>query len=698
MRRVFFLSLVFVALAVCTVLLVVAWQPGADSAPAVVNLASDDAQQQAIDGGASDDAAANDITSSCDGSGLGMTNPAAVYCQELGYEYRVVDTGQGQSGICIFPDGSQCNEWGFLQGKCGQGYSYCARHGYGSKTKTDGKNPISRDYSVCLQGQKEVGAATELMGLSEKATKGTVPVEQSSSAPEEGVSAGSLPSFFDWRNHNEQNWMTPVKNQGSCGSCWAFSAVGVVEAMYNISTNDPNLDLNLSEEYLVSDCLSGHTCCGGWMEAALAFVRDAGIPDEACLPYIDGSTCTCDGTTCNTNCTYRTGGRCSDATCSNKCSNWQTRLRTIDAVGPVSAGQIKQSVVNNGPITVGMGYGSGYGGHWDGDIYRCTNDSGVNHGVIIAGYNDAGSYWIVKNSWGSSWNGDGYFKVGYGECAIEQHAVYAHLNTATDTDSDGIPDSRDNCPTVSNPDQLDTDGDGLGNACDPDDDNDTVADVSDNCPLVSNPNQLDTDSDGLGNACDPDDDNDTIADASDNCPLVPNPDQLDTDYDGLGNACDPDDDNDTIADASDNCPLVPNPDQADTDGDGFADACDNCPTVSNPGQQDTDSDGLGDACDPCPTNADCDDDSRGYGPSGGFFRDEVEAYLGTDPVNDCGSGAWPPDFNDTGKVTVADLKLLRSHYGPLGGTYNARYDLNADGLITVSDLAIFVRYYLLSCP
>jgi hypothetical protein len=123
-----------------------------------------------------------------------------------------------------------------------------------------------------------------------------------------------------------------------------------------------------------------------------------------------------------------------------------------------------------------MGYGSGYGGYWDGDIYRCTNDSGVNHGVVIAGYSDAGGYWIVKNSWGPTWNGDGYFKIGYGECAVEQYAVYAYLVTATDSDSDGVSDPSDNCPTVPNPTQLDTDGDGLGDVCDDDDDSDAFDD------------------------------------------------------------------------------------------------------------------------------------------------------------------------------------------------------------------------------
>ena len=165
-----------------------------------------------------------------------------------------------------------------------------------------------------------------------------------------------------------------------------------------------------------------------------------------------------------------------------------------------------------------------------------------------------------------------------------------------DADGEGIIESVDNCSTVANANQADTDGDRLGNACDPtpngDTDGDSVDNLADNCPTVANPGQEDTDSDGIGNICDPtpngDNDGDGVDNLADNCPNVANAGQEDNDVDGLGNACDStpngDADNDGIDNLADNCPLVANANQADADNDGVGDACD---PVANAGADQT---------------------------------------------------------------------------------------------------------------
>ena len=348
---------------------------------------------------------------------VGTKNPAAVYCTELGYEYEIIRTDQGERGVCIIPDtGEEFDAWEFLEGKVGQEHSYCARIGCDVITATNGKNPFSSDYAVCIPRESspissdEGMSVTDLMNLGKKVHAGSFHIADSEtkSLDDQDVinefNIGAPPSF-DWRDKDGENWVTPVKNQGSCGSCWAFAAVGSVEAKANIVMNDSDFDVDLSEQYLVSDCCVYCGGCGGGSPSqALAYITNYGITDEACYPYT-----------------------ASNSLCSDRCSLWDKRLWIIDGYGYVSTNFIKDVLVEYGPLVMYMAIHNG-GGFDENGIYR-NSTLPVNHGVLLVGYNDTGEYWIAKNSWGTGWNGDGYFKIGYGECYVTYYNPLAVMTT-----------------------------------------------------------------------------------------------------------------------------------------------------------------------------------------------------------------------------------------------------------------------------
>jgi len=222
-------------------------------------------------------------------------------------------------------------------------------------------------------------------------------------------------SYWDWRHATYMgitgDWTTPVKSQGSCGSCWDFAALGALESIINIRAHDPNLDMDLSEQYLLS-CPSSSGGCSGW-NAYWAYVylySHGGIIPENCFPYRAN-----DGIPCDT-----------------KCDDWREKLLPVTGYGAIRSPDretLKEMIVNFGPVVAEMAVYGDFGSY-TGGIYEHPGEeptSDINHQVVIVGYDDGQRCWICKNSWGSDWGENGWFRIAYGDCQIEHYIVYANF-------------------------------------------------------------------------------------------------------------------------------------------------------------------------------------------------------------------------------------------------------------------------------
>ena len=188
--------------------------------------------------------------------------------------------------------------------------------------------------------------------------------------------------------------------------------------MINIRSFNPDLDLDLAEQYILSCFHYGSGCNGNnAYNVFMEMYAYGGTIPESCFPYTGSDT----------------------TTCSNKCSQWEDSLVPISSYGRYyGPGRefIKNQLVNHGPIVTGM-YAASDFNSYSGGIYEHPGNeypSWINHQVLLVGYNDDQQYWICKNSWGQYWGENGFFKIAYGDCAIEYELVwvdYTHTAPVT---------------------------------------------------------------------------------------------------------------------------------------------------------------------------------------------------------------------------------------------------------------------------
>ncbi|XP_015248672.1 PREDICTED: cathepsin L1-like isoform X1 [Cyprinodon variegatus] len=218
-----------------------------------------------------------------------------------------------------------------------------------------------------------------------------------------------VPNAVDWR---EKGYVTHVKNQGHCGSCWAFGAIGSLEGQQFRKTGRL---VSLSEQNLM-DCSrpqGNRGCDGGWMDMAFQYVKsNGGLDSEESYPYVG-----------------------KDQIC-----QYDPRYNSVNVTGIIdisrgSERSLMEAVAAVGPVSVTIDASQSSFQFYQSGIYyeKLCSTSKHNHGVVVVGYgfqkthDSVENYWIVKNSWGSRWGNNGYIymaKDKKNNCGIASHASY----------------------------------------------------------------------------------------------------------------------------------------------------------------------------------------------------------------------------------------------------------------------------------
>ncbi|XP_071520204.1 dipeptidyl peptidase 1-like [Panulirus ornatus] len=226
----------------------------------------------------------------------------------------------------------------------------------------------------------------------------------------------AMPATWDWRNISGISYVSPVRNQGNCGSCYAFASMGGLEARVRILTNNTQQPV-FSPQDIVGCSKLSQGCEGGFpFLIAGRYAQDVGVVLEECSPY-EARDDVC-----------RTNPNCN--------RHFTAYYRYVGGYyGSCNEEEMKLALVKGGPLVVGLEVYSDFL-HYKGGIYHHTGLSDkfnplelTNHAVLLVGYGEdeetGEMFWTVKNSWGNDWGENGYFRIvrGNDECAIESMAV-----------------------------------------------------------------------------------------------------------------------------------------------------------------------------------------------------------------------------------------------------------------------------------